>query len=241
MVARSRKVAVLVAAAATLFTTLASSEYTYQAAPCLTTATRQFSPTDGLSYTNEHSCASTAQTLGVAGSSSLCTRSWTVLVIQFLLPQINSSSVTGVSFSATVSDPGGGGLPVILHGLGARSLDRSGASTTFHGGYPMNADYGYPLSESDYYCGNGAADPASGSVLINDAFGAASLADGTALTEDSEALRDYIRAQLDAAAPNSQTYTALRIGSDAYYGKMPPRPPNHLHVHVVPPQLPMFI
>ena len=208
------KTAVLVA---TLLAARVKSQYTYQVSPCVNHIARQFSATDGLQFSYSSSCASSdTKGLGVAGSSSSCTRSWGILVVQFLLPQIASSSVTGVAFSATVSSSGGGGLPVILHGLGTRTLDRSGSSTSFHAGFPDNQDYGYPLGPSDYYAGS--TDPASSSVLINGSFGAAGLADGTVLAENSDALRDYIRALLDTASSDSPTYTALRLSTDDYYG-----------------------
>lgn len=210
----SGKLAVLGLAAA-LFATSVHS-YTYEVAPCINSVARRWSASDGLTYDYDYSCRSALTTLGVAGSSTSCTRSWGTIVIHFLLPEVSSGSVTGVTFSSKVSSPGGGGLPIVLHGLGLRSMDTSGASTTFHGGYPMNADYGYPLGESDYYCGT--TDPASGSVLINEAYGTAGMANGEVLTENSDALRDYIGALLDAAPAGSQRYAALRISTDDYYG-----------------------
>eukprot|EP01052_Picozoa_sp_SAG31_P037752 SAG31_NODE_4923_length_2861_cov_1.583997_3_plen_172_part_00 len=117
------------------------ASYTYEISPCVTEISRRFYESDSsLQFTYGHDCASDLITLGVSGSANSCSRDWTVLVAQFLLPNIPASTVTEVSFSATVSDPGGGGFPVVMYGLGTRSLDTSGDSTTFHGGYPMNRD-----------------------------------------------------------------------------------------------------
>ena len=117
------------------------ASYTYDVSPCVTEISRRFYVSDSsVQFTYGHDCASSLATLGVSGSATSCSRDWTVLVVQFLLPQIPSGTVTSVSFSATVSDAGGSGFPVVMYGLGTRALDMSGDSTTFHGGHPMNQD-----------------------------------------------------------------------------------------------------
>ena len=200
-----------------LFAGPAISQYTYTAAPCVNLVKRTFSDTDGLVYTNDYGCASgDDEVLGTSGSSGSCTRGQQLMFIQFLLPDISSSSVTSVEFNAHVTDSSGSGVPGVLYGLGPRTLDTSGASDTFHGGFPMNQDYGYPLAESEFY--NGVSDSATGSVLINADFAPTGIADGTDIQEASTTLADYIRGQLDAATSGTPYYTALRISTDDDYG-----------------------
>ena len=178
-----RLLAVVVAATATLLApNLTDSQfYTYEVAPCVTAVTRTFSATDGLLHSYEYNCQSSDAALGTSGSAGSCTRGQNVLVVQFLLPQVSPSSVTGVTFNARISSSSGGGVPVVLHGegvnsrnhrcmhalqstcgirhlppmtrafsaagLGARALDMTGSSATFHGGHPMNQDYGKQQSK----------------------------------------------------------------------------------------------
>ena len=199
-----------------LFTASAEA-YTYNAAPCVNLVTRGFSDTDGLVYNYNYGCAGGAEeVLGTTGSSGSCTRRQQLMFIQFLLPDVSSSSVTSVEFNAHVTDSSGSGVPGVLYGLGARTLDTTGTSTTFHGGFPMNQNYGYPLAESEFY--NGVADPAPGAVLINPAFLPTGIPDGTDIQESSAALTDYIRSQLNVAQAGQPTYTALRINTDDNYG-----------------------
>ena len=195
--------------------------------PCVTVSERGFSAADGLSFDLQNKCRSGSVTVGGGGSAGSCTRAWSVLVAQMALPDVRGADVTDVALTFDTTQSSGGGLPVVLHGLGARTLDWARGrvdpanrnlfwTDAFRAGSPLSQEYGYPLDEADYYCGT--TDPASNSVLINDAFAAAGQADGAVITENSASLTDYIRQQLDAATPGEQAYTALRFSPDSYGG-----------------------
>ena len=118
------------------------AQYTYTVFPCLTESKRGFSADAGLTVVPNTVCQTGEVTLGSSGSSSSCSRQWNVLIAQMQLPDISGSSVTSVTLNFATTTSSGGGVPIVLHGLGARSLDYSGGSESFHGGYPLRADYG---------------------------------------------------------------------------------------------------
>ena len=71
------------------------TEYVYQVAPCVNSVERQFSANAGFEHLFQSSCASSEKTLGVGGGAGSCTRSLSVLVVQFLLPQVSAPFIAG--------------------------------------------------------------------------------------------------------------------------------------------------
>jgi len=119
--------------------------------------------------------------------------------VQFPLPSVAAADVVEVQLNFRVSDSGGGGVAVVLHGLGPRAVR--------HGRYPLAA--------ADFY--EPEADPLPpGHVLIAEEFVAAGLPANITVSLRSPALRDYVRAQLDL--PGSPGYTALRLSPSEYHG-----------------------
>lgn len=149
---------------------------------------------DGVART---ACTTIDPTVGVGGSASFCTRSFSVVVLLFPLPQSTAGAmISGARLNLGLSDVRGTFQPV-LYGLGQRS--------------PTDP----PNPEADYYVGS--ADPSSEATLLSDSVTDSSLTTGGWLNYSSTVLTDYVRTQITGAG-GAPTYLVLRLGAASAYG-----------------------